>query len=99
VAHEDLTALLVARRERNRARMRLVAARREHAAVVAGLYEELWQSLAAINLAAHVLGRSDANSSAVATIRTALDEARQELRLLRYKAEQGQADVRRGVPA
>ena len=88
IAHEDLTPLLVARRERNRARVRLATVRREHAEGVASLYEEVGQSLAAITLAAQVLDRAPANSSAVTTIRMAVDEARRELRLLRYKVEQ-----------
>lgn len=89
IAHEDLTALLIARRERNRARSRLAAARREHADAVEAIYEDVGQSLAAITLAAQVLGRAPANSSAVTTIRMAVDEARRELKLLRYKVEQG----------
>ena len=89
IAHEDLTALLIARRERNRARSRLAAARREHAEVVAAIYEEVGQSLAAITLATQVLARAPANSSAVTTIRMAVDEAKRELRLLRYKVDPG----------
>ncbi len=95
VAHEDLTALLIARRERNRARSRLAAVRRELAEGVAGIYEEVGQSLAAITLAAQVLDRSPANSSAVTTIRMAVDEARCELKLLRYRVEQGRTDIGR----
>jgi hypothetical protein len=94
VAHEDVTALLIARRDRNRARSGAAAARREHAATIAGAYEELGQSLAAISLAAHVLERADADNPALATIRMAVEEARRELRRLRYSVEAAPEVVR-----
>lgn len=97
VAHEDVTALLIARRERNRARTRLAAARREHAEAVAGVYEEMGQNLAAIALAAQALDRQGANGSAVATIRMAVDEARRELRRLRHGVQGEPAEVRSDV--
>lgn len=85
VAHEDLTALLIARRDRKRAEVGLESARSEHAVTVADVYEELGQSLAAISLGALALDRAGADGSALTTIRLAVDEARRELKLLRYK--------------
>ncbi|MFZ0269985.1 PAS domain-containing protein [Caulobacter sp.] len=94
IAHEDVTALLAARRDRNRADAEAAAAGREHAARIAGLHEELGQSLAAISLAVHVLERAGSDSPAVATIRVAVEEARRELRQLR---EADPASARRRV--
>jgi K+-sensing histidine kinase KdpD len=46
------------------------------------LIEELGQRLAAIGLAAHALKTDSANTNAIATIELAVDEARQELKLI-----------------
>jgi hypothetical protein len=97
VAHEDLTPLLIARRERNRARTGLASARREHAETVADVYEEMGQNLAAIALAALALDRAGANDSAVATIHMAVDEAKRELKRLRHGVEREPSDAPGGV--
>lgn len=86
VAHEDITALLTARRERSRARRSLTEQGREHAAQWDRAYEELGQQLAAITLAAHALEDGGDAANAIALIRMAVDEARHELRTMRYQA-------------
>jgi hypothetical protein len=86
VAHEDITAILRARRERDHAHQGLAEAQREHAIRLDEAYEELGQRLAAITLATQVIERVGIATAAVATIRLAVDEARREVRLLRYEA-------------
>lgn len=77
VSHENITALVAARRAVRVAR-----------ASDARLAEELGQRLAAIGLALHLLKREGANPQALRTIDLALGEARHELKLLR----QGRGD-------
>jgi hypothetical protein len=87
IAHEDITALFRARRERDRAAERLTELRRDRSGLIGDHYEELGQRLAAITLAAHAIERTEGASAAVATIRMAVDEAKRELRLLRSWVE------------
>jgi hypothetical protein len=72
VSHENITALVDAKRATRAAR-----------AGDARLAEELGQRLAAIGLALHVLKREGANPKAIRIIDLALEEARHELKLLR----------------
>lgn len=81
VSHEDITALVQARRERDEAARSLIRASLEHSSLLADVYEELGQRLAAIRLAASAL--SGGSPTALATIRLAVDEASHELRRLR----------------
>lgn len=78
VSHEDITALVEARKAVRVAR-----------ASDARLAEELGQRLAAIGLALHVLKREGANPQALRTIDLALGEARHELKLLRQGSGAG----------
>jgi hypothetical protein len=88
LAHEDITAMLRARTERDRAKAGLSDERSRQATRASEAYEELGQRLAAISLATFAIERAGAKSAALATIRHAVSEARQELRLLRYRAEE-----------
>lgn len=87
VAHQDITALMAARRERNMSRRELQEARREHIVRVDAAHEELGQRLAAISLAAGALESGGNVDDAVTLIKLAVEEARQELRLLRHEAQ------------
>lgn len=78
VSHENITALVDARKAVHEAR-----------AGDARLAEELGQRLAAIGLALHVLKREGANPKAIRTIDLALEEARHELKLLRQSRGDG----------
>ena len=87
VSHEDITTHLAARRKLRIATAGLTDIRNRHASRIGEAYEELGQRLAAIALAAHAIERASQPSAAVTTIRIAVDEARRELRVLRYRAE------------
>ena len=87
VAHEDITALLLARQDRAQLRRSLDTARREHLAQSSRTYEELGQRLAAISLAALTLEGGGDATNAIALIKMAVDEARNELRAMRYQDE------------
>lgn len=82
VAHEDITSLLDARRKLHGATTVLSA----HAARISEAYEELGQRLAAIALATHAIERGAPAAASVKIIRLAVEEAKQELRMLRYNA-------------
>lgn len=83
ISHEDVTALVQARRDRDEATRSLVKASLEHTSLMADVYEELGQRLAAIRLAASAL--SGGSPTALATIRLAVDEASHEMRRLRHQ--------------
>jgi hypothetical protein len=85
VAHEDITALLIAKRERDHSRRSLGVVEREHFARLSHVYEELGQRLAAISLAAQAIEEGRASANAIALIYMAVDEARHELRTMRYQ--------------
>ena len=89
VLHEDITAVLRARQERDHAHSELATARREHAGRIESAYEELGQRLAAITLSAQAIKRAGLAAASVATILLAVDEAKRELRLLRDAAISG----------
>lgn len=89
IAHQDITSLIEARRERDKSRKALAAAKFEHAVRVEIAHEELGQRLVAISLAAGALERGGNVADAVTLIKFAVEEARQELKLLRHKAWQG----------
>jgi hypothetical protein len=86
MAHEDISPLLRARRERDRAAASLLELKRQHASVMTEAHEELGQRLAAIMLATDALDRAGISNAALATIRFAVEEARRELRRLRALA-------------
>jgi len=86
VAHQKITDLLAARRDRDILRNELSEVRRGHLLRVEGLHEDLGQKLAAISLAAASLEKGRNVTDAVTIIRLAVEEARQELKLLRYEA-------------
>jgi len=88
VAHQNITALTAARRERNLSRRRLYEVQRDHAARVENAHEELGQRLTAISLAAAALENGADVADAITIIKLAVEEARQELKLLRYQARQ-----------
>jgi len=79
VAHQDITALLDARRE-------LYDAQHRHVTRVEAAHEELAQRLTAISLAAGALERGGNVDDAITLIKLAVEEARQELKLLRYES-------------
>jgi hypothetical protein len=85
VAHEDITALVLAKQERDRSRRSLQDARREHARRIEDAREELGQRLTGIALAATALERGGDPANAIALIQMAVEEARHELQLLRYQ--------------
>jgi hypothetical protein len=58
---------------------------REHFARLSHVYEELGQRLAAISLAAQAIEEGRASANAIALIYMAVDEARHELRTMRYQ--------------
>jgi two-component system, NarL family, sensor kinase len=84
VAHEDITALVNARRQRDLSRRSLSAAEQKHVAEFSHAYEELGQRLAAISLAAQAIEQGGDAVNAIALIYMAVDEARHELRAMRY---------------
>ena len=88
VVHQDITALLKARRERNWTRRELDDLRRTHLDRVESAYEELGQRLGAISLAAGALERGGDDGDATTLIRVAVEEARQVVRVLRSIARQ-----------
>ena len=88
VAHQDITALIAARRERDSSRRELGDIHRSHAARVNDAHHELGQRLAANSLAAGALEHGGNVADAVTLIKLAVEEARQELKLLRYEASQ-----------
>jgi hypothetical protein len=83
VAHEDITAVVQARQTRAWASRTLSSLHRGHATRAAEVYESVGQRLAAIGLAARSLERAGVGSTALATIRVAVDEAKLELKRLR----------------
>lgn len=85
VAHQDITALLRARRERVASLQELRDIQRSHVARVNEAHEELGQRLAAISLAAGALESGGNLADAVTLIKLAVEEARNELKLLRYE--------------
>ena len=87
VAREDITTLLEKRRKLYAATIGLSNVRNQHATRIGEAYEELGQRLAAIALATHAIAQASQPSAPVTTIRMAVDEARQELRVLRQQAE------------
>lgn len=87
VAHEDITALLRAHETRRQVQLKVAEVRQEHADRVAVIHEELGQRLAAISLAAQALEAGGDPTTSAAFIHLAVDEARREVRLLRYAAE------------
>ncbi|WP_380874401.1 hypothetical protein ACFB49_47720 [Sphingomonas sp. DBB INV C78] len=93
VAHEDITALLRARRERNHTLRLLGQTRLNYAQRSDHIYEELGQRLAAISLAAQALEQGANIANAVAVIRMAVEEARREVQLLRYHGEPDSDEV------
>lgn len=84
IAHEDITALLTAKQEHDQSRQSLSDMGQEHADQLSHACEELGQRLAAISLAAQALERGSDPANAIALIYMAVDEARHELRALRY---------------
>lgn len=84
VAHQDITALLQARLESKRSQRRLGQLRRAYAKRVDHAHEEINQRLSAISLAAGAMEQGGNVADAVSLIRLAIEEARNELRLLRY---------------
>jgi hypothetical protein len=85
VAHEDITALLTARRERDQSRRWLSVTEQANRARLGNAYEELGQRLAAISLAAQAIEDGGDAANATALIYMAVDEARHELRAMRYQ--------------
>lgn len=85
VAHEDITALLNARWERNHSRRSLSQAEQEYVAGFDRAYEELGQQLAAISLAALAIEKGGDVSNAQAVISMAVEKAKFGLRALRYE--------------
>lgn len=85
VAHEDITTLLNTKRERNRSRRSLNEAGQDHLAQLDRASEELGQRLAAIALATQALEQGGDPANAIALIYMAIDEARHELRAMRYQ--------------
>jgi hypothetical protein len=83
VAYEDITPLLRARRERNDSRRSLTHLEREHGARLRNVYEQLGQRLAAIALAARAIEKGGDQANALAIIDVAVQEASQELRMMR----------------
>lgn len=88
VAHQDITALMQARRDRNQSRRELHAFQQRHQTRVEKAHEGLGQRLTAISLAAGALEVGGSIEDAIALIKLAVEEARQELKLLRYEARQ-----------
>lgn len=84
IAHEDITALLKAKRNCDELRQSSGVVGQEHATQLDRACEELGQRLAAISLAAQALERGGDPANAIALIHMAVDEARHELRALRY---------------
>lgn len=83
IAHEDITAVVRARQAHLWASRTLSNLHRDQAARAAEVYESVGQRLAAIGLAARSLERAGVGSTALATIRVAVDEAKLELKRLR----------------
>lgn len=83
LAHEDITALVRARLAHAQASRALKSVRRGYVAHIEEVYESLGQRLAAIGLATRSLERAGVGSTAVATIRVAVDEAKLEMKRLR----------------
>ena len=88
VAHQDITTLLAARREAKESREELNAVQKRHVHRVEAVHEELGQRLTAISLAAAALEHGGNVEDAITLIKFAVEEARQELKLLRYEARQ-----------
>jgi len=84
VAHQDITALVNARRERASKRLALQSVQEAHADRISEAHEELAQRLTAIMLATSALEQGGNIADAVTLIKLAVEEARQELKLLRY---------------
>lgn len=84
VAHQDITNLLQARLDSKRSQHRLGQLRRAYASRIDHAHEEINQRLSAISLAAGAMEQGGNVSDAVSLIRLAIEEARNELRLLHY---------------
>ncbi|MCL6684610.1 hypothetical protein [Sphingomonas alba] len=93
VAHQDITALVNARRERASKRIELQSVHEAHAGRIAQAHEELAQRLTAITLATSALEQGGDIADAVTLIKLAVEEARQELKLLRYDSLQPLPDI------
>lgn len=83
VAHEDITTLLKAKKERDVSRRAMSALEEGYAAQISQAHEEISQRLTAISLARHALEHGGDVGNAVALIALAVDEARHELQALR----------------
>ena len=90
IAHEDITPLLRAKQERDHSRRLLSDKEQDHAELLNDVHEELGQRLTAISLAARALDLGGDRENAIALIYMAVDEARHELKRLRYQ-DPGQA--------
>jgi hypothetical protein len=88
VAHQDITTLLAARRSAKESREELNVVQKHHVNRVESVHEELGQRLTAISLAAAALEHGGNVEDAITLIEFAVEEARQELKLLRYEARQ-----------
>ncbi|MCL6740080.1 hypothetical protein LZ518_02880 [Sphingomonas sp. RB56-2] len=86
VHHEDQPGISRARHDRTRTRAAPTETRRHHADRIATV-EQLGQSLTAISLAAVALRQGGDVGDAVSLIGLAVEEARLELKRLRYDAE------------
>jgi transcriptional regulator with PAS, ATPase and Fis domain len=87
VAQEDISAVLRARHERRQSRADLVRARALYATRAALAREELGQRLTGISLAAAAIDQGGDVGHAVQLIKIAVDEGREQLRLLRFSSE------------
>jgi hypothetical protein len=96
VAHEDITALMEARRERTRSRRELHDIQLSHASRVDDAHEELGQRLTVISLASVALEEGGSVDDAVTLIKLAVEEARNELRLLRHETRLAASELELG---
>ena len=88
VAHQDITALLQARRDSKQSQRALGQLRQAYSNRVNHAHEEINQRLSAISLAAGAMEQGGNVADAISLIRLAIEEARNELRLLRYDVSQ-----------
>ena len=87
VSQEDISGILRARHNRTRARAAPTEIWLHHADHVAAAHEQLGQSLTAISLAAVALREGGNVGDAVTLISLAVEEARLELKKLRFDPE------------
>jgi hypothetical protein len=85
IAHQDISAILEARSARRLSHLALMETRDRNKARIDAVHEELGQKLTAISLAAVALENGGNVVDAVTLIKLAVEEARQELKLLRYE--------------